>query len=112
MFFLSPQRSEFCDFPDIVDHAVEFPLNVHLLLAPEGESTEAESVADVREDRLDSAHPPAVNMAAHGSVKLLDHSLRKALFHIRHFVGEYSHLAVFCIDVSHTFLLDIAYPAV
>jgi len=60
--FLYSDCSEFCNLPDVVNHAEEFPLNDHLLFTSEGESIQTYGIADVREKRLNSSHSSAVDV--------------------------------------------------
>ena len=67
--------SEVGDLAYVVYQAVEHPLNVHLLLASQGESIHSLLSPDVAEDRFNDAEPFAVGLAALRRIDLLLHRI-------------------------------------
>src|SRR5512134_1025966 len=71
----SPWRlAESLHLADVMHHAVEQPLRVHLLLAAQAQPPEPVGAADVGEHRLDRPEPPAVLIAALLGVDLALHT--------------------------------------
>jgi hypothetical protein len=62
-------------FLDIVDHAVEHPLDVHLGLTLQGEPIKSFVGAKVRKDRLDDRDPSHVDLSPLFALDLLHHEL-------------------------------------
>ena len=78
-----------------MDDTEQVPLNVHLLLSPQGETIQAHDVANVGKGRLSDGNPHAVQGSTCGGVDLSLHLFGESLFSLGGPAMEVGHLPDF-----------------
>ena len=78
-----------------MDDAEQIPLDVHLCLAPQGETVQSHDVADVGKRRLSDGYPHAVQGTACEGIDFSLHLFGEALFSLGGPAMEVGHLSDF-----------------